>query len=90
MNLEEIPIRKTDLWRREDEEVYILDATGESIHKLNETASLIWELCNGSDTVAEIIQNILEIYSITTETATQTTLDFLETMVKKDLIGIKE
>jgi hypothetical protein len=90
MNLERVAIRKTDLWKREDEEIYILDATGESIHKLNQTASCIWELCDGSNTVEKIILEISSIYDVDTETAAQTTVDFLETMVKKDLIEMKE
>lgn len=90
MNLERVAVRKTDLWKYEDEEVYILDATGESIHKLNRTASLIWELCDGSNTVGKIIQDITRAYEVDTVTATRTTVDFLETMVKKNLIEMKE
>lgn len=90
MNLETVPIRKTDLWRNEDGEVYILDGTGEEIHQLNETGTLIWELCNGSETVAEIVDSILERYEVDTETATKTTVEFLETMIEKGLIEFKE
>lgn len=89
MNLERVPNRKTDLWKNEDQEIYILDATGESIHKLNQTASCIWELCDGSHTIEKIILEISSIYDVDTETATQTTVDFLETMVKKDLIEMR-
>lgn len=90
MNLERVAIRKTDLWKCEDEEVYILDATGESIHRLNRTASFIWKLCDGSYTVGKIIQEISRVYDVDTVTATQTTVDFLETMVRKNLIEMKE
>lgn len=46
------PRRLTDLWHREQEGVYILDPHGGLIHRLNETASRMWELCDGSSDIA--------------------------------------
>jgi hypothetical protein len=55
------PTRRTDLTAREVEgQVLILDRQREQVHQLNETASFIWECCDGSSTIGDIARRVAE------------------------------
>jgi hypothetical protein len=50
-----LPTRRADLVRRVvDGEVVILDRATGNIHRLNATASFIWNQCDGTSTPADI------------------------------------
>ena len=49
------PTRQPGLvWRMVDDEVVILNRQTEQVHRLNVTASHIWDLCDGANTTDEI------------------------------------
>jgi hypothetical protein len=77
------PKRKDDVLAEEmDGRVVLYNAIATTVLALNPTAALIWQLCNGQDTVAEITAALIEAYpDAQDEIAAQveTTLDrFLE------------
>lgn len=63
MELISKPIRKTD-YRLEliESEILLYNPSDIKIISLNQTASLIWQLCTGQATVAEMIEALKESY----------------------------
>jgi hypothetical protein len=55
------PLRRSDLDARTvDGELVILDRAKGTVHRLNETASSIWNDCDGNRTTAEIAARLAE------------------------------
>jgi hypothetical protein len=52
-----------------DGETVVLDRRAERIHQLNETASYIWERCDGSRTVSEIASELAGAFDVDPATA---------------------
>ena len=52
-----------------DDETLILDLDSNNIHQLNSTASFVWEQCNGSVPVEEVVELFASHYGIDGETA---------------------
>lgn len=57
------PIRKPE-FRLElvDEDILLYDPTGEKILHFNQTATLIWQLCDGTRTVEDMIDLLQKAY----------------------------
>lgn len=49
------------------DETLLYSAEGEAIHVLNPTARLIWELCDGEHTTADLVQALRASFSIDAE-----------------------
>ncbi|MEM1246980.1 MAG: PqqD family protein [Acidobacteriota bacterium] len=47
----------------------VLDPESESMHQLNVTATLVWELCDGRLSVDEIAAELVQRFDVTLETA---------------------
>ena len=61
-----LPTRRTDLETRiVDEEVVILDLANGNVHRLNATASLVWNDCDGHSTVADIAARLAARFQLT-------------------------
>ena len=66
----EYPLRRDDLKSREvDGEVLILDRRSNRIHQLNQTAGLVWSLCDGEHDVAGIATELIERFGAEREVA---------------------
>ena len=64
------PRRRDDLAARELEgEVLLYDSSGARAHALNATAARVWELCDGTRTLDEIVDGIREIFDVDKPTA---------------------
>ncbi|MDQ4131261.1 MAG: PqqD family protein [Actinomycetota bacterium] len=62
------PRARTDLTVVEiDGEALILDARVSQLHRLNSTGRVIFSLCDGSATVAELAADIAELYDLPSE-----------------------
>ncbi|MGH7772247.1 MAG: PqqD family protein [Candidatus Binatia bacterium] len=47
----------------------VLDREAELIHQLNQTASFIWDCCDGKSTVADITNQLVEAFNVDPETS---------------------
>jgi hypothetical protein len=64
------PHRRPDVRTRIIEgDTVVLDRHEGLIHQFNQTASYIWEQCNGQSTTAEIAQQLVEAFDVDPETA---------------------
>lgn len=55
--------------RREDQEAAIYDPQTGQLHRLNATALAIWELCDGSTEVSEMVSAVSELTGISLDHA---------------------
>jgi methyltransferase-like protein len=76
------PNRRTEFEERVVEgEMVVMDKESEQIHQLNQTASFIWQLCDGDhdrQQIAEELAAVFEIDSVTAEADVADTLNKLE------------
>jgi hypothetical protein len=68
--LQRLPRRHDDV-RLYDEELrsYLVVPDGGVAHELNPTARAVWELCDGTTTVDELIDAIRQVFSVEREVA---------------------
>jgi Coenzyme PQQ synthesis protein D (PqqD) len=64
------PKRRSDLsYRTIDGQTVILDREGGWLHQLNPTASFIWDCCDGTSKISEIIDRLVDAYEVDSITA---------------------
>ncbi|WP_069648895.1 PqqD family protein [Caloranaerobacter ferrireducens] len=56
------PCRKTELYKIENGKGYIIGF--KSIIELNEVAAIFWDMANGKNTIAKIVDYICEVYDV--------------------------
>ena len=60
------PTRQSGLlWRTVNDEVVILNRETEQVHRLNVTASYIWERCDGATTPGQIAAQMAAVFDRT-------------------------
>jgi radical SAM protein with 4Fe4S-binding SPASM domain len=64
--------------------VYLPD--GNTIHSLNETASVVWEFLIHRPTVAQIVRHVAHEFEVSEEQATQDVKTLLETLAARNLV----
>lgn len=68
--LDSCPKRRLDLSVRVVEgEAVVLDRQGGLIHQFNRTASQVWDRCDGSHTVLQMAEQLVEAYDVELATA---------------------
>ncbi|MFC1591027.1 PqqD family protein [Thermodesulfobacteriota bacterium] len=77
------------IWRLVDDEVFIINEDGETIHVLNRTGGFIWELCEQEMKVADIVERVCERFEVSPEQAEADTVDLLEQMFAKNILNRK-
>ncbi|MCM8783654.1 MAG: PqqD family protein [Candidatus Omnitrophica bacterium] len=93
-DLDKVFKKNTELaWRIIDNETMIIPldeqtVDTEKIEVLNPTATCIWELINGENTLKEIIEKICEEYEIEYEEAEKEVLGFIRDLRNKNLITL--
>ena len=64
------PKKRNDVNARSvDLEMVVLDRQNGSIHQLNQTASFVWEECDGESTLEEIAKRMTEAFEVDFSTA---------------------
>lgn len=80
------PTRRTEFEERTVEgEMVVVDQESEQIHQLNETASFIWQLCDGKHDRQQIVEELSTAFEVDAETAEQDVTNVLE---KLEEIGL--
>ena len=80
-----LPLRRSDLEIRLLEgELVILDMPGGHVHRLNATASLIWNQCDGRSTSAEIAARLAAEFEVASGDALD---DVLRTLAELRRLG---
>ena len=79
------------VWSRLDDSVLIVATklNEEKIYTLNKTAAHLWEICDGSKSVADMVQSLCRAYDIDAAVALKDTFVFIEDMSSKGLICLK-
>ena len=85
------PLRMNSLWKSENDEILILSDADCNLStiKLNKTASHVWLLCNGSNTVNDIINEVREhsTNAPSEETIAKDVISFLHSFHEKKLVA---
>lgn len=80
------PNRRTEFEERVVEgEMVVMDKQSEQIHQLNQTASFIWQLCDGDHDRQQIAEELATAFEIDAETAKA---DVADTLNKLEEIGL--
>ena len=80
------PNRRTEFEERVVEgEMVVMDKESEQIHQLNQTASFIWQLCDGDHDRQQIAEKLAAAFEVDAETAEA---DVTETLNKLEEIGL--
>lgn len=81
-----LPTRRSDVVSRVvDGEVVILDRPTGNVHRLNATASLIWDHCDGASTPADIAAHVAAHFDRTPD---QVLGDVMETLANLEKLGL--
>ena len=80
------PRRRTEFEERVVEgEMVVMDQESEQIHQLNQTASFIWQLCDGDHDRQQIAEELAAAFEVDADTAEA---DVAETLEKLKKIGL--
>ena len=58
--------------------------------ELDELGHFVWDACDGKTSVQQVIRKLGKQYNLNARAAEVSTLAFLQTLVKKGLIGVKQ
>jgi hypothetical protein len=86
--LHRLPRRRDDV-RLHDRELrsFLVVPDRGVTHELNPTARAVWELCDGTTTVDELVVAICQIFSVERENATADVVAIVGQLEAADLVG---
>ena len=73
-----------------DGKMVILDAEGKTLYILNEIGTKIWELCDGSNRIKDIVSKLCHEYDIEKDIAKKDVLDFVNQLLQADLLFVSK
>lgn len=73
--------------RKGDRELLLLDTESGCYYTLNENGGRIWELCDGSSAVSDIVNNLCAEYDASPETIRADVLELLDELGSERLLG---
>ena len=89
MRLDERPRQNTDTAaRRIDGLFYVVDPSTHELHSFNEVGSFIWELLDGTKTVATIVDAVVSSYEVDRLRAERGVTVFLDQLQAKNLVEV--
>jgi hypothetical protein len=84
-----LPKRRSDLnVRMVDGETIVLDRSGGFVHQLNQTASYIWECCDGTSTIVAMITQLAEEFDVALETAETDVVLVIDQLQQLNLLAV--
>ena len=72
--------------RTVDRDLLLLDTESELIHQLNETASFIWNRCDGGNSAAEIAQLLADEFAVESNVALNDVVETLKKLREVNLV----
>lgn len=86
--LDEVFVKQNHLITRElEDEFIVIDTEKAQVHSLNETAAVIWRICDDKLSVDDMAQGILEKFDVSFETAKSDVEKILGSFFEKGLIN---
>jgi hypothetical protein len=86
-SMRRLPQRRSDVGLRDDgQETWLVTGDPTVAHLLNPTARAIWELCDGTTTLEEVVSAICEIFDVPHSTALTDVTNVVDQLVAADLV----
>ncbi len=91
IKLDDKPIRNESCHMEElDDEVLLYNPTNNKTLYINKSASVIWQLCNGEQSIEDIINMILDAYPSNEESLRRDILDTLKKLADNNAVSMGE
>ena len=74
------------IWRRVGDEIVVIKDDGLATHVLNKTAAFIWELCDGTCRVDELVAGLCKRFDVTFEQARIDVKEIIEKLVNISIL----
>ena len=89
ITLDQVVVKTPDTVSRiiEKEAVIILPAHGQ-VKVVNEVGARLWELADGTRTVADMVDILCEEYAVMREQAEEDALEFIQRMIEKKMFVV--
>ncbi len=82
-----LPLRRSPVEFRDDGHQALLVVPGETVtYALNPTARAVWELCDGTTTLDELVDAICEVFDVPRDAADADVTDVLDRLAAADLV----
>ena len=82
---------KDTICRRIDDEVVVIQGDGHTMHVLNKTAALIWEMCDSKLEIDEIAMQLCERFDVSIEDANADVSEVIDKFIQAGIMNeIKE
>ena len=74
------------LVRRLDDELVVYERESRAIHRLNDTAGFVWELCDGSRNVRQISTELPNRYAVSADRSLEVVVGTLRQLNRQGLV----
>ena len=75
------------VWKKNNEKIVLFDARSGKLFELSETASCIWELCDGKNTEDDIVSILAKEFNKSEDDIREDVTEFMEEMYKRDFLN---
>lgn len=72
-----------------DDEIILYHKKDHSAHSLNQTAGILWSLCDGSMSIADMVDYLVHHFNADRKVIEQDVFKILQELKQKDLIALK-
>ena len=86
---EALPVRKPVPWQALDTEALLVDVKGGLLYPLNTVGARIWELCDGTRSVDEIVVALAAEFDAPETTIRADAVEFIERLADAKLVSIE-
>lgn len=69
-----------------DDETILLGPAGKQVHQLNRTASFVWNRCDGTRSVDDIIDSVIEEFEVEPEVARHAVISVIAQLHELNLL----